>query len=261
MLNFVPMSRATIVAIRLKLLLPLCLVAACVLFIPGARGAAAITLTQSASVDAGGTTSASLSFNTNNTAGNFIAVCIRAGRSGQVFTVKDSRGNTYRQAIQYNVAADQPNGDTMGIFYAENIAAGANTITVSDTVLQGTLRFAILEYSGVATANSLVVTAAAQGTSTLPNSGNATTTTSGDLVLGAIFTANTANWTAGGNFLIAESVPAEPNTKLIAEGWIQGTAGTISAGASLGTSDNWGAGMAAFKAPLPEEAPAQASQV
>ena len=248
MLNFVPMSRATIVAIRLKLLLPLCLVAACVLFIPGARGAAAITLTQSASVDAGGTTSASLSFNTNNTAGNFIAVCIRAGRSGQVFTVKDSRGNTYRQAIQYNVAADQPNGDTMGIFYAENIAAGANTITVSDTVLQGTLRFAILEYSGVATANSLVVTAAAQGTSTLPNSGNATTTTNGDLVLGAIFTANTANWTAGGNFLIAESVPAEPNTKLIAEGWIQGTAGTISAGASLGTSDNWGAGMAAFKA-------------
>jgi hypothetical protein len=50
---------------------------------------------------------------------------------------------------------------------AENIAAGANTITVSDTV-SGTLRFAILEYAGVATANSLDVIASSQGTTPRP---------------------------------------------------------------------------------------------
>jgi len=34
---------------------------------------------------------------------------------------------------------------TIGIFYAENITGGPNTVTVSDTRTGGTLRFAILE--------------------------------------------------------------------------------------------------------------------
>jgi len=55
----------------------------------------------------------------------------------------------------------------VGIYYAENIAGGAYAVTVSDTIL-GTLRFAVLEYSGVATSNSLDVTAAAEGTSSAP---------------------------------------------------------------------------------------------
>ena len=45
---------------------------------------------------------------------------------------------------------------------------------VSDTI-SATLRIAILEYSGLATANSLDVTAAAQGNDDDPNSGSATT--------------------------------------------------------------------------------------
>src|SRR5256886_11037124 len=92
------------------------------------------TLVQHTSKDAGTTTSSSLAFNLNNTTGNWIAVVIRAGRSGQVFTVTDSRRNTYHQAVQFNVTVDGPNGDTLGIFYAENIAGGGNTITVSDTI-------------------------------------------------------------------------------------------------------------------------------
>src|ERR1700736_5907856 len=143
-----------------------------------------VVLVQHASKDAGTTTSSSLAFNANNTAGYWIGVCIRAGHSGQVFTVTDSKGNTYHKAVQLNVTVDPPNGDTLGIFYAENIAGGANTVTVSDTIL-GTLRFAILEYSGVATANSLDTTAAVQGTRATPNSGNATTPTYGFLPLGA----------------------------------------------------------------------------
>src|SRR5207244_12601210 len=112
---------------------------------------------------------------------------VRAGHSGQTFTVTDSIGNTYHQAVLLNITVDTPNGDTLAIFYAENILGGANTITVSDTI-SGILRFAILEYAGVATSNSLDVTASAQGTSASPNSGNATTTANGDLLLGAIAT-------------------------------------------------------------------------
>jgi centrosomal CEP192-like protein len=206
-----------------------------------------IALVQHTNKDAGTTTSSSLAFNANNTAGNWIGVCIRAGKSGQVFTVTDSKGNTYHKAVQFNVTIDTPNGDTLGIFYAENIGGGANTVTVSDTI-SATLRLAILEYSGVATASSLDTTAAIQGTSASPNSGNATTTASGDLLLSAVLTGNPASITAGNGYTIEERVPTEPNTKLMAEDQVQAVAGSISAAASLAASDNWGAGLAAFKA-------------
>src|SRR6266849_996985 len=162
-----------------------------------------IVLVQRANKDAGTAASATLAFNSNNTAGNWIGVCVRAGYSGQIFTVTDSRGNTYRRAAQYNVTVDTPNGHTLGILYAENIAGGANTVTVSDTI-SGTMRFAILEYSGVALANSLDAVVTKQGTSISPTSGTLITSGSGDLLLAGISTANAATFTPGSGYLAEE---------------------------------------------------------
>jgi len=208
---------------------------------------APIALVQHSSKDAGASSSSSLAFNSTNTAGNWIAVVARAGKSGQIFTVSDSLHNTYRTAAQLNVTVDTPNGDTLGVFYAENIAGGANTITVADSISGNTLRFAIFEYSGVAQTNSLDAVIAAQGTNTSPNSGSATTSMNGDLLLGAAMTAGPAAYTAGPSYKIEESVPAEPNTKLIAEDQIQAIAGITSASATLGATDHWGAALAAFR--------------
>src|SRR2546430_5693190 len=208
---------------------------------------AGVTLVQHVSTDAGTSTSSSLAFGSNNIQGNWLAVCIRAGHSGQAFTVSDSLGNVYHRAAQLDVTVDTPDGDTLAIFYAGNATGGPNTITVSDTI-RSTLRFAILEYSGVATANSYDVSAAAQGTSASPNSGNATTTSNGDLLLGVIATANPATFTNGASFIAEERVPAEPSSKLFVEDRIQTSTGTISASASLGSSDQWGALLASFKA-------------
>ena len=142
----------------------------------------AITLAQTASLDAGITTTASLAFKSNNTAGNWIGVVVRSGMSSsQVFTVTDSNGNTYRKAAQIGF---KTSAVSLAIYYAENIHGGANTVKVSDTV-SGPFRFAILEYAGMATSGSLDVTATATGTSTLPASGNVSTTVGGDLLLGA----------------------------------------------------------------------------
>jgi len=210
-------------------------------------GTAAIKLVQHAGKDAGSVTSSTLAFPANNTTGNWIAVAVRAGRSGQVFTVTDTRGNAYRKAIQFNVTADTPNGDTLGIFYAENIAGGANTVTVADTINGSTLRFAILEYSGVALANSLDATAVTQGTGTAPNSGSVVTTAAGDLLFGAIMTSNAATYTGGAGFTMEDRVPGAPSTKLMDEDQIQTAAGNASASASLAASDIWGAALAAFK--------------
>jgi hypothetical protein len=207
---------------------------------------APIALVQHASKDAGTTTSSSLGFPSNNRAGNWIAVVIRAGKAGQVFTVSDTLHNTYRAAAQLNVTVDTPNGDTLGVFYAENIAGGANTITVSDTI-SSTLRFSIFEYSGVVTSSSLDATVANQGTTNSPNSGNVTTSVGGDLLMSAVMTANAATFTAGAGYKIEEFVPAEPNSKLMAEDQVQSVAGAASANTTLASSDHWGAILATFK--------------
>ncbi len=207
-----------------------------------------VTLVQHTSKDAGSSSSASLAFPANNTAGHWIGVVIRAGHSSQVLTVSDTRGNTYKQAVQFNQTLDVPNGETLAIYYAENISGGSNTITVSESLANNTLRFAILEYSGLAISNSIDVTTAAQGSGTTLNSGTATTTVGGDLILGEVATASGVTFTAGSGYTIEERVPAAPNTKMIAEDAVQATAGPVSVGAALSPSENGGALLAAFKA-------------
>jgi len=206
-------------------------------------GGTSIASMQHTSRDAGTTSSSTLTFPSNNTASNWIAVSIRAGTANEIFTVTDTNGNTYRKAIQLNLTVS---GGTIGIFYAENIAGGANAVTVSDTAL-ATLRFAILEYSGVATSGSLDGVAVTQGNSASPNSGSVTTTANGDLLLGSIMTANGESYTAGIGYRIEESVPTEPGTKLITEDQVQATAGVAAASATLGVAGAWAAGVAAFR--------------
>ncbi len=214
--------------------------------------ATSIALVQHAGRDAGTTTSSTLAFPSSNTAGNWLAVLIRAGQMGQTFTVTDTRGNTYRRAQQFTQTRD---GVTLGIFYAENIAGGANTVTVKDTVAGGTLRFAILEYTGVASANSLDGSAAAEGTGTSAGSGSISTTTSGDLAIGLTSTANGVAVTAGTGFVTEEKVPSS-KAKLTVEDQRLAVAGPIAATATLSSSDSWGAIVAAFKPQSGSAAPA-----
>lgn len=215
-----------------------------------------ISLVQHRNMDASTQTNNSLAFANNTTAGNFIAVAIRgSGSSSQVFTVSDSGGNTYHQAFSVGLTASL---ETFAIFYAENIQGGPDKITVTQSVL-GTLRFAILEYSGVATSNSLDATATAQGSSASPNSGNLTTTANGDLLLATIITKNSGTYTAAGGYNIEETIEPAPNAKIVAEDQLQNTAGTVSAGVSLAASDIWGAGLAAFRSTSGAVAPISVS--
>ena len=197
--------------LRARISLTLRIVFAAITFagadIPIAEGqTSTIILVQHSTRDAGISTSSSLQFSTSNAAGNFIAVAIRAGVSGQTFSVTDTKGNTYRQAVKIDVTVDAPSGDTLAIFYAENIIGGANTVTVSDTISAATLRFAILEYSGVARASSLEGASAAQGTNGSPASGTVTTTTGGDLLFGAVMSGNGQTFTAGGRYYNSDLV-------------------------------------------------------
>ena len=102
---------------------------------------AGIALVQSMSTDASNSMWASLAFGANNTGGNFIAVVIQGGQAGEAFSVTDSLGNNYQQAIQTN---ENPTGETIAIYYAMNVAGGANTVSLFQPLL-GSFRF--LTYS------------------------------------------------------------------------------------------------------------------
>ncbi len=201
-----------------------------------------ITLLQHRSIDGGTTTTASLSFTANNSAGNFIAVVVRVSGTAPAFTVTDTRANTYRRAVQFSAGSDH----TGAIYYAENVAGGSNTVRVVIPDSR-TLRLAILEYSGIATTASIDGFAASQGFGTNASSGNMTVTANGDLLIGAITSPEDVNMTAGAGYTIRQSVPALPSAKLVVEDRILAGAGPVSASATLSAARAWGAAIAAFK--------------
>ncbi|MGE5057516.1 MAG: beta strand repeat-containing protein [Acidobacteriota bacterium] len=151
-----------------------------------------------------------------------------------VASVKDSLGNTYNRAI----------GPTTGtalsesIYYAANIGAGSNTVTVTFNQAAAFPDIRILEYRGV---NAVDVTAGASGNSTTANSGSATTTFANELIFGADIVATTTG-SAGAGF--TSRVITSPDGD-IAEDKIVASAGSNNATATL-SSGAWVMQMVTF---------------
>jgi hypothetical protein len=154
-----------------------------------------------------------------------------------VQSVKDSVGNNYILAI----------GPTSGtalqqsIYYAANIVAGTNTVTVTFNQSANFADIRILEYLGVST---LDAKAGASGSSTAANSGSATTTSANELIFGAN-TVYTSNGSAGSGF--TSRIITSPDGD-IAEDEVVTTAGSNSATATLSGSGAWVMQMATFSA-------------
>jgi hypothetical protein len=83
-------------------------------------------------------------FTNSNVAGNSIVVVCGCG-NGTAMTVADSAGNTYTQA------ATAPNSTTFesAIFFAVNIVAGTNTVTVTNAGTAASMGMEIYEVSGL----------------------------------------------------------------------------------------------------------------
>ena len=76
-------------------------------------------------------------------------------------------------------------GLRQSIYYAKNIAAGSNTVTVTFNQAAAFVDVRVLEYSGLDTVSPLDVTAGAAGSGTTGNSGAATTRSANELIVGA----------------------------------------------------------------------------
>ncbi len=123
------------------------------------------------------------SFSGNNTAGNTIIVSVSWTYSAKT-TISDSQGNKY-------VALPEFTGGVPGalanqiFYYATNIKAGANTITIAGPADTDAVGITIAEYSGVAASNTLGITStiAAPGLTTTPQSKVFTPSIPGSLIL------------------------------------------------------------------------------
>ena len=139
----------------------------------------------------------SVSFNQAQTAGNVNVVIVSWGDvSSSVETITDTNGNAYALAAGTVASAVSPlpadqGAASQAIYYAKNIVAGANTVTVTFNQFTTSQDIRILEYgviggAGVAPdpAFPLDVSIGAPANASPANSGTVTTTTADDVILG-----------------------------------------------------------------------------
>jgi hypothetical protein len=173
------------------------------------------------------------------TAGNLNIVVVGWNDTASaVSSVTDSRGNTYTRAIGPTAGTAL----TQSIYYAKNVAAGSNTVTVTFNKAAAYPDVRVLEYSGADKANPLDVTAAAVGTGLAANSGSASTTSLNELIFGAGMTFDAYNAPGSG---FANRVIT--NFGDIVEDATVTSTGLYGATASLRASAPWVMQMAAFR--------------
>jgi hypothetical protein len=173
------------------------------------------------------------------TAGNLNIVVVGWNDTASVVgSIRDSNGNTYTRAIGPTAGTAL----TQSIYYARNVAAGSNTVTVTFNKPATYPDVRVLEYSGADPTNPLDVTAAAAGTGLVANSGPASTTSLNELIFGAGMTFDV--YKAAGSGFTDRVIT---NFGDIAEDATVASTGVYSAPAPLSASAPWVMQMAVFR--------------
>lgn len=132
----------------------------------------------------GSSGSVGVAFGGDNAAGNLIVVGVWIEHSSATITsVTDTQGNTYNAALGYS--GSWASG-RMRIYYAENIASGANTVTVAISEGAARVNAHIAEFSGCATSSALDVVGTSVGGSDDPSSDSATPSQNNTLIYGFV---------------------------------------------------------------------------
>lgn len=191
-----------------------------------------------------------LAFPSNNTAGNLIIVAGVINSQSQTMSVSDSQGNTYTSAIG---PIDSLNSGRGQIWYAENISAGANTVTLTITGSVNSQIY-IHEYSGLATSSSLDKTDSSTGTSSTCDSTAQTISQANELLFGLCFTdANTGSIdpASGSSYTEREEI----NTRTQTQDRVVSSVASYDSQWDLGGSADWTGLLATFKEPATNNAP------
>ena len=126
----------------------------------GAQAAATPAFVQVSAKEVKSGTTNSLAFPSANTAGNLIVVYVLWSNTNSV-TVSDSQGNSYASAASRTTWSTNWSAQ---VFYASNVAAGANTVTATHaTAVSSFSVIYIHEYSGIDKVNPVDVTGRRSG--------------------------------------------------------------------------------------------------
>lgn len=191
----------------------------------------------------------SQAFGSNNTAGNIIVAAVTWFGPGTI-TCSDSRGNSYTTV---RVALDSSENQSLGVCYALNVAAGANTVTGTFSGGASTFRaISVSEFSGIATTGALDVHAGVGGGSgTAVSSSAVSTTQNNDLVYGVVIDTSGTNWNETGITAGSGFTEHGETDGLSPESQVQTTAGSIAASWTFAVSSRYNAIVATFKAANP----------
>lgn len=187
-------------------------------------------------------TSLTVAFTSANTAGSLIVVTARTSAQNRTWTISDTRGNTYYLARQFN-SVDEANAD-LRVYYAYNVAAGANTVSLSISGAATRVGLSVREYRGFGAANPLDQSAAASGSSAFLNSGTVSTTAANELIIGFGTTSNTSTFTAGSGF---NNLLQNFAGRLASQDRIVSSAGTYNSTMSISPAFGWSSMVVTFK--------------
>jgi len=202
---------------------------------------AAIAYVQSVDQNPDSGTTLSVSFASAQSAGDLNVVFVGwSDTSSTVQSVTDTNGNTYVAAVgptRSGTVASQT------VYYAKNVKAGANTVTVTFSTNVSWPDVRIIEYSGVDTANPFDAGAGAGGSGTAQNSGSLTTTNATDVLVASNYIASV---TSAADPTFTQRLYTEGGE--IVEDRLVSTAGTYSAGSTQQDAAWWIIQVAAFRA-------------
>jgi hypothetical protein len=195
---------------------------------------------QTAETHTSATGAKALAFPSNNTAGNLlVAALIVEDNTATVTTFADSLGNTW---TALGTLFGAGNGYRQRIYYVKNCLGGANTVTVTPSAAVA-VNFQINEYSGAHTTAPSEGANEASGSGGSPNSGDVTTTQTGDLIF-CMMSSGIAGTVGGGFTAVGGSIGWNQNC--FAEDKLAGAAGLYAGFWSI-ASGVWLVSVAAFK--------------
>jgi hypothetical protein len=193
-----------------------------------------ITFVQGTAANSLSTNSKSLAFPAANTAGNLIVVGVDWEDTQNFGSISDSAGNTY---IEVGTELRVPGQFRLRLYYANNIAGGPNTVTVTLGGTVPVVEVYIQEYNGADPVAPLDVQSGMTGTGSSATSGTATATSPHDLVFGYCVTGIAS---AGAGFTVRSNFDEN-----LTEDKIAPSAGPVSATATA--SSAWALQMGAFR--------------
>jgi len=208
-------------------------------------GGGAIALVQSSAARGSGVPSIAVPFASANAAGNLIIAAVRMSTTSQTVTVTDSAGNTCTDAVAQSQTTD---GHQVHVFYAKNVAGGANTVTATFSGNNNRPWLAACEYSGLSTTSPLDRTANAQGSGSAPTSGaTATTVSANELVFAALGLPASYKGTVAAGSGYALLLQDTDSSRAATEAAVVTSTGAYAGTFSLSTGANWTSVVATFK--------------